>query len=638
MKKHKLLLSIAALNTVMMFGQNGRVCGTMEHLEQLKAQDKTIEVRMNEIETHTNQFIQNQNAMKTTGVITIPVVVHVVYNTTSQNISDAQVKSQIDVLNEDFRRLNADRTNLPSAFSSVAADAEINFCLASKAPNGSATTGIVRKSTSVTSFSSNDAVKYSAQGGDDAWNTSQYLNLWVCNLGGGLLGYAQFPGGASATDGVVILYTAFGRTGTVSAPYNKGRTATHEVGHWLNLRHIWGDASCGSDLVNDTPTQQTSNYGCPSFPHVTCSNGSAGDMFMNYMDYTDDGCMNTFTLGQKARMQALFASGGSRASLLTSQGCSATTTTTTPTTTTSTTASTLTIGNGTGTTNTPYGTYYMDNKVQYIISKAELVAAGYSSTNNVIKSLAFNVASLSSQTMNGFTIKMKHTTSASFTSTSFISNTGMTTVYSSATAITTTGWKTHAFTTPFTYNGTDNLLIEICFDNSSYSSDSKVYYSTTSSYNTLYLRSDVSAGGVCSNTTGTRSYNRPNMRFTLGSSTSAIVLNNNDEPVYTDNSVLLKTIPKNDISDFNLAPNPATSNINITYYVNDKDADVKIKIYNVMGEVIIDYTPDNIEEGENNYNVNFDSSYSLSNLTAGIYICSLSINGETQTKKFILSK
>jgi len=188
---------------------------------------------------------------------------------------------------------------IPAAFSGITADVQIEFCLAQRTPAGLSTNGIVRKSTTVTSFSSNDNVKRTANGGDDAWDATKYLNIWVCNLGGGLLGYAQFPGGAVSTDGVVINHTAFGNTGTATAPYGLGRTATHEVGHWLNLRHIWGDASCGSDLVSDTPTQQTSNYGCPTYPRVTCSNGPAGDMFMNYMDYTNDACMYAFTNGQK---------------------------------------------------------------------------------------------------------------------------------------------------------------------------------------------------------------------------------------------------------------------------------------------------------------------------------------------------
>jgi len=235
--------------TSMVFGQLHRNCSTMHVHDRLSKEDPSYIENLKHVEEHTSQYVLNPTTSnKTNAVITIPVVVHVVYNTTTQNISDAQIQSQIDVLNEDFRKLNADRTLIPTDFSSVAADAEIQFCLAKRDPNGLSTTGIVRKSTTVTSFSSDDKVKSSTTGGSNAWPSSSYLNLWVCNLGGGLLGYAQFPGGPASTDGVVIGYTCFGRTGTAQAPFNKGRTGTHEVGHWLNLRHIWGDAACGSDL------------------------------------------------------------------------------------------------------------------------------------------------------------------------------------------------------------------------------------------------------------------------------------------------------------------------------------------------------------------------------------------------------
>ncbi len=301
-------------------------CGTMARLEYLIQQDPTILDRMTQVEAQTQAYIEAQRHLpqqRTGNVITIPVVVHIVYRTSAENLSDAQVQSQINVLNEDFRRLNADAANTPSLFQSVAADVEIQFCLATRDPVGNPTNGITRTQTTKTSFSVyTDDVKYSSQGGKDAWPTDQYLNIWVCNLGSSTLGYAQFPNsGPSATDGVVIDYRYFGRGGSAQAPYNKGRTATHEVGHWLNLRHIWGDAQCGDDYVNDTPVQQGPNYGCPTFPKPSCSNTS--DMFMNYMDYTDDACMNLFTQGQKTRMRAVLAPNGFRAGLLTSQGCSA---------------------------------------------------------------------------------------------------------------------------------------------------------------------------------------------------------------------------------------------------------------------------------------------------------------------------
>lgn len=300
-----------------------RTCGAMEALQRQMQADPSLKSKREQIEQFTSVFAAKHqagaNQRSEATLVTIPVVVHVVYNSDAQNISDAQILSQIDILNKDYSRLNSDTANVPLMFKPVASGTGIQFCLAQRDPNGNASTGIVRKHTTQSTFTTDDAVKHASSGGDDAWDAAKYLNIWVCNLGGGLLGYAMFPGGDPAVDGVVILYTAFGNTGTAAAPYNLGRTATHEVGHWLNLYHIWGDADCGNDLVADTPTQQTSNFGCPSFPHISCSN--SGDMSMNYMDYTDDRCMYMFTAGQATRMRALFANGGVRASILNSDGC-----------------------------------------------------------------------------------------------------------------------------------------------------------------------------------------------------------------------------------------------------------------------------------------------------------------------------
>ena len=255
-------------------------------------------------------------------VIIIPVVVHVLYNNTTQNISEAQVISQINILNEDYRRLNADTINTPEAFKNMAADSRIVFCLAKVDPNGYKTTGIVRKFTKESLFLADDEMKHSNKGGDDAWDATKYLNIWVCNLFGRTLGYAQMPGGALATDGVVIKYNTFGNTGPVSAPYNKGRTATHEIGHWLGLKHIWGDNNCGDDGIDDTPTQKAANTGCTSFPHISsCSVNEFGDMFMNFMDLSDDRCMNLFTNGQKKEMRGLFSKGNLRNSFLDNDLC-----------------------------------------------------------------------------------------------------------------------------------------------------------------------------------------------------------------------------------------------------------------------------------------------------------------------------
>lgn len=304
--------------------QAQRNCGTMDHFQQQLQNDPNVARLLAKEESRIQHYIrENGNQAGNRVVITIPTVVHVVYNTSVQNISTAQVQSQIDVLNEDFRKLNADAANVPAAWTSIAADTEIEFCLARRDPQGNPSTGITRTQTSTNSFSTNDNVKSSSTGGVDPWPAADYLNIWVCNLGFGLLGYAQFPGMSASTDGVVIGYRYFGRTGTVSSPFNKGRTTTHEIGHWLNLRHIWGDdgGSCnGSDQVNDTPNMGDANYGCPTYPLTdNCATSAPGAMFMNYMDYVDDACMYMFTTGQKNRMVAVL--NGSRSSLQSSMGC-----------------------------------------------------------------------------------------------------------------------------------------------------------------------------------------------------------------------------------------------------------------------------------------------------------------------------
>ena len=286
-----------------------RSCGTMDvHRRLLNINPEYARARA-EIENRTMAYrLRGAQAMRA-GVTVIHVVVHVVHNPSNpeQNISEDQIRSQIDVLNRDFRLRNPDATSVPAVFQPLMADARIEFQLATIDPSGNATSGIIRTETTVASFSDNDAVKSAATGGADPWPADRYLNIWVCLLGGGLLGYAQFPGGPAATDGVVITHTAFGTTGTATTPFNLGRTATHEIGHWLNLFHIWGDdgSGCsGSDSVDDTPNQGGANFGTPTFPHVSCSNDPNGDLFMNYMDYVDDAAMFMFTAGQVVRVQA----------------------------------------------------------------------------------------------------------------------------------------------------------------------------------------------------------------------------------------------------------------------------------------------------------------------------------------------
>ena len=270
---------------------------------------------------------KNKNiAAKQASIMTIPVVFHIVYNSTTQNISDAQIQSQLEVLNEDFRKQNSNSSNIPAEFAGLAADCEIEFCLASVAPDGSPTNGITRTATnysnigSATTSAGVSQIYYSNLGGKDAWNTQQYINIWVGELNDGLLGYATYPTLAAAgEDGIVMSYEYFGTIGTATAPYDGGRTLTHEMGHFLGLYHIWGtnaNECVEDDSVTDTPIQSTPHYGCPSYPQTSCNNSA---MFMNYMDYVDDACMSMFSEGQKERMRAAIYT--FRFGLLSSSAC-----------------------------------------------------------------------------------------------------------------------------------------------------------------------------------------------------------------------------------------------------------------------------------------------------------------------------
>jgi hypothetical protein len=245
----------------------------------------------------------------------IPVVVHVLYHPSVaiENISNQQISTQIDVLNEDYAALNANVMDVPDAWKNLITDSKIRFKLATQDPLGNYTTGITRTEVPFSgAFSILDPRIFStASGGSDAWDPHSYLNIWVCELENGILGFAAFPGTNPTSDGVVINYKAFGRYGSAVKPYNVGRTTTHEVGHWLNLTHIWGDdggACSNDDGITDTPLQANSSTRCTAFPKTdACTSVSPGIMFMNYMDYTDDKCMMFFTPKQIDRMKTTLA-------------------------------------------------------------------------------------------------------------------------------------------------------------------------------------------------------------------------------------------------------------------------------------------------------------------------------------------
>ena len=311
-----LFLLLSFLSTNQVFAQSaqhnheGRNCSTMEVYDRQVQQNPAREQSLQELERYTEEYVRGlQGSSRNTDCREIPVVVTVVYANGQQNISQAQIESQMTVLNEDFAGTNSD-FNPPSEFASVASgNTGISFVLQN----------VRRYSNSRSSWGTNDAVKQAYPPVSPATT----LNMWVCNIGGSILGYAQFPGGSSSTDGVVMSPQYFGSSDFgsnffLSSPFDKGRTTTHEVGHYLNLRHIWGDGGCNvDDLVSDTPVMGGASSGCPNYPQNTCT--SAGnDMTMNYMDYTNDVCMYMFSAGQDARMWATLNS--SRSSLGTDCG------------------------------------------------------------------------------------------------------------------------------------------------------------------------------------------------------------------------------------------------------------------------------------------------------------------------------
>jgi hypothetical protein len=287
-----------------------RQCGAMQEYERLLEEEPSFRRNQQRAEQFIERaMVSGEADQATRRLIKIRTVVHVVYRRDEENISKSQINSQIKVLNRDFRATNPDISQVPAPWQGLVKDAKIEFELAKRNPDGKPSDGVTRTKTDRVQFGVGDDVKTKSGGGKPAWPANRYLNIWVCNLGGGLLGYAQFPGGPARTDGVVCTYKGFGTTGTAQPPFDGGRTATHEVGHWLNLRHIWGDTpDCsGGDRCVDTPNAEGPNFGAPTFPHMTCNNGPNGDMFMNYMDYVDDAAMFMFTAGQVTRMNATLA-------------------------------------------------------------------------------------------------------------------------------------------------------------------------------------------------------------------------------------------------------------------------------------------------------------------------------------------
>jgi len=306
---------------VQLFSQ--KRCSMEEYVSGQVSEDISLKDKLAQVDAFTSARTNSQgNAQRVMGApekITIPVVFHVLYHTPQENVDKTSLDRLIAALNRDFNKKNSDTSNIPSVFKPYATSMGFEFKLATMDPQGRGTTGIIKKYTPVLYWMSDDKMKFSESYGDDAWDSKSYLNIWICTMKD-VMGYSTFPGMDPLKDGVVLAIKDIFNTHGTTPGKNDLRTVVHEVGHWVNLYHIWGEDYCGDDKVDDTPKQGSYTPGCPSGTRVTCSNGPTGDMYMNFMDFTDDVCMNMFTAGQRKRARAIFEAGGPRNSILYSKG------------------------------------------------------------------------------------------------------------------------------------------------------------------------------------------------------------------------------------------------------------------------------------------------------------------------------
>ena len=644
--KQLALSTLFLLSCLPSFAQ--RSCGAMDNLQHQLATDPGMATRMEAIENQTQHFIQSGGNHERV-VITIPVVFHIIHNGdalgSGENISDTYVMAQLDQLNKDYRKLNSDASLIPAAFLGVAADAEIQFCLAQRTPTGAATTGINRLNMGSASWAQTQIE--STLKPQTIWDRNKYLNVWSVVFGGssaGLLGYAQFPGGAANTDGVICLYSSFGSTSTPNpggGQYGKGRTLTHEVGHWLNLRHIWGDANCGNDQVSDTPTQQTSNYGCPTYPKVTCSNGPNGDMFMNYMDYTDDACMYMFSTGQKTRMQALFASGGSRVSLATSDGCTApsggggTCGSPSALASSSVTASGATVSWAAASGAVSYSVQY---KTSAATSWTTLSTTSTSlSLTGLSASTTYNwqVSAVCSSTSSAYVAGANFTTSASGgggtctdtyesnnsknTAKTMAVNTDLTALISSSTDV---DW--YKFTTT-----SAATRVKINLSNLPADYDVKLFRNNSNTAVGISQNGGTTAEQIIYNSTSSATYYVNVYGYQGVNSTSCYTFRASTSNTNFVKDMGLEAVG-NEISEISLFPNPSNDKVNVNF-LSTAENNVTIRIFDITGRQLVQQTH-SVAEGINNLGVD------VSNLQTGYYLVQVDNGSMRQQNRLVIAR
>jgi hypothetical protein len=294
-----------------------------EYVNRQMSEDISLKNKLEQVDVFTRERTNSTiNAQRITGMpetITIPVVFHVLYHTSRENVDKTILDRLIAALNRDFNKRNSDTSNIPSVFKPYAGAMGFEFKVATMDPQGRGTNGIIKKYTPILYWMSDDKMKFTSSYGDDAWDSKSYLNIWICNMKD-VMGYSTFPGMDPLKDGVVLSVEDIFKARGTTPKINDLRTIVHEVGHWVSLYHIWGEDYCGDDKVDDTPKQASYTPGCPTSSRVTCGNGPTGDMYMNFMDFTNDVCMNMFTVGQRKRARTVFEAGGPRNSILYSKG------------------------------------------------------------------------------------------------------------------------------------------------------------------------------------------------------------------------------------------------------------------------------------------------------------------------------
>ncbi|MBL0308234.1 MAG: zinc metalloprotease [Bacteroidetes bacterium] len=316
----QMMLAALLSGSVALQAQEKSWCGSMDVVQEQLRDNPEMQQRYHDFIEGLKQEPTHPSSRAANEVIFIPVVFHIIHNGdavgTGENITESQVYSQIDILNQAYNNMDAAAGTVPDVFKPLVANVNVQFCLAKFDPSGNPTTGIIRHEMSRESWDSSSTIDKVLKPAT-IWDRNRYLNIWTVRMGGsltdqGILAYSSFPGVTqSDRDGVVCRFNLIGASSpTGLTGHNKGKSMVHEVGHWLGLLHIWGDddGKCandpngGSDYISDTPDQADLNFGCPVFPHVTCNNGPNGDMFMNYMDYVNDECMAMFTPKQAERM------------------------------------------------------------------------------------------------------------------------------------------------------------------------------------------------------------------------------------------------------------------------------------------------------------------------------------------------